>query len=199
MSSDSTSSDDSNWDFDSDSSDGELLDLVLHNDHQRPKNEGYLETTVPLYNTGEFFEHFRVSKEVAQNIAIKFEQSQFFKFQTGGNGKLSAHDQTLIFLWFAGHETSFRDVADRFDITISCLFYVLRRLIKFLSGISASVIQWPSNVEKTNIERHFREKGFPGVIGAIDGTHIKIDKPKDDPDSYLNRKHFHSIQVSSLV
>lgn len=76
------------------------------------------------------------------------------------------------------------------------MFYVLRRLIHFLSGISASVIKWPSDLEKNEIERHFREKGFPGVIGAIDGTHIKINKPEADPDSYLNRKHFHSIQVS---
>ncbi|XP_071052961.1 putative nuclease HARBI1 [Onthophagus taurus] len=37
--------------------------------------------------------------------------------------------------------------------------------------------------------------GFPGVIGAIDGSHIKIDKPKNDPDSYLNRKHYFSIQM----
>lgn len=71
MSSESSSSD-SNWGFDSDSSGDELLDLVLHNDHQRPKNEGYLERTVPLYNNAEFFEHFRVSREVAQNIAMRF-------------------------------------------------------------------------------------------------------------------------------
>lgn len=185
-------------DSDTSSSDEELLDLVLHN-HRRPKNEGYLEVTVSLYNNKEFVEHFRISREIAQDIASRFEESEFFKDQTGGNGKLSAYDQTLIFLWFAGHATSsFRDVGDRFDITISCLFYVLRRMIYFLSGISATVIKWPSDVEKVNIESHFREKGFPGVIGAIDGSHIKIDKPKVDPDSYLNRKHFHSIQMQAV-
>ncbi|KAJ8935279.1 hypothetical protein NQ314_012903 [Rhamnusium bicolor] len=39
-----------------------------------------------------------------------------------------------------------------------------------------------------------RQNGFPGVLGVIDGTHIKIDKPSDDPDSYINRKGFYSIQ-----
>jgi len=33
------------------------------------------------------------------------------------------------------------------------------------------------------------------VIGAIDGTHIKIAAPKLDPDAYINRKGYHSIQL----
>lgn len=37
--------------------------------------------------------------------------------------------------------------------------------------------------------------GFPNVIAAIDGTHIKIRAPKEDPDSYINRKDFHSMNV----
>jgi len=37
--------------------------------------------------------------------------------------------------------------------------------------------------------------GFPKVIGAIDGTHIKITAPKVNPESYVNRKGFHSIQL----
>lgn len=36
--------------------------------------------------------------------------------------------------------------------------------------------------------------GFPKVIGAIDGTHVKI-APKKNPESYVNRKGYHSIQL----
>lgn len=45
--------------------------------------------------------------------------------------------------------------------------------------------------KKIKIERHFRQKEFPAIIGIIDGIHIRIDKPHEDPDSYLNRKHFY--------
>lgn len=62
--------------------------------------------------------------------------------------------------------------------------------------MSPQIIKWPTPEEQVNIEEHFESNGFPGVIGVIDGTHIKIDKPSQDPDSYLNRKHFYSIQVS---
>nr|CAI5848815.1 unnamed protein product [Callosobruchus analis] len=43
--------------------------------------------------------------------------------------------------------------------------------------------------------KHFRTQGFPNVISAIDGTHIRIDRPENDPESYINRKGYYSIQM----
>ncbi|XP_041039649.1 putative nuclease HARBI1 isoform X2 [Carcharodon carcharias] len=37
--------------------------------------------------------------------------------------------------------------------------------------------------------------GFPEVIGAIDGTHVPLKPPKDQPVSFVNRKGFHSLNV----
>ncbi|XP_045115832.1 putative nuclease HARBI1 [Portunus trituberculatus] len=37
--------------------------------------------------------------------------------------------------------------------------------------------------------------GFPGVVGVIDGTHVRIVAPKDDKYAYVNRKRYHSINV----
>lgn len=92
-----------------------------------------------------------------------------------------------------------RDVSDRFEIAISTLFTIVRNFTYFLSNKAPEVIKWPSEEEKQEIERHFRINGeFPGVIGAIDGSHIKIDKPSNDPESYLNRKKFYSIQVTNI-
>lgn len=63
--------------------------------------------------------------------------------------------------------------------------------------MSAQVIVWPDDNEKLHIEEQFRAKGFPNIIGAIDGSHVQIDKPQHDPDSYINRKGYYSVQVSS--
>lgn len=38
------------------------------------------------------------------------------------------------------------------------------------------------------IKAVFEEGGFPGVVGVIDGTHIGIRAPTEDPDAYINRK-----------
>jgi hypothetical protein len=48
----------------------------------------------------------------------------------------------------------------------------------------------------TKVMKEFEQAcGFPKVIGAIDGTHIKIRAPKEHSDSYINRKGFHSMDV----
>lgn len=165
-------------------------------ERERPKNQNFFEIIVPQFNDKEFMEHFRVSRGVSEIIAERFENSEYFNYQSGGNGKQSSYQQVIIYLWFVGHQTSsFRDVADRFNIAISTLFTSVRKITYFFSNLSPEIVRWPSNEEKIESERYFRRNGFPGAIGAIDGSHVKIDKPTNDPDSYLNRKHFFSLQV----
>lgn len=42
----------------------------------------------------------------------------------------------------------------------------------------------------------FREiANFPGVIGDIDGTHIRIVAPKECEAEYINRKNYHSLNI----
>lgn len=36
---------------------------------------------------------------------------------------------------------------------------------------------------------------FSGVVGVIDGTHIRISAPSEDKDAYVNRKRYHSINI----
>ncbi|KYN21453.1 Putative nuclease HARBI1, partial [Trachymyrmex cornetzi] len=40
--------------------------------------------------------------------------------------------------------------------------------------------------------------GFPKVLGVIDGTHINIPRPKEDANSYINRKGRFSIQLQFI-
>lgn len=51
--------------------------------------------------------------------------------------------------------------------------------------------------EKAECKLYFFEKtGFPGIIGCIDGSHIKIQAPKkDDQNMYYNRKGFFSLNA----
>lgn len=39
---------------------------------------------------------------------------------------------------------------------------------------------------------------MPGVVGAVDGTHIPIIAPSQNHSNYVNRKGFHSI-VAQLI
>ena len=50
------------------------------------------------------------------------------------------------------------------------------------------------------IQRGFYEKfHFPGVVGCIDGTHIRILSPSNFEDAYVNRKGYHSLNIQAIV
>lgn len=162
-----------------------------------PKNKDFCEETVPQFSDEQFMQHFRISRDLATQLSHRYEASTYYHYQEGDSVKITSLKIILSFLWFASNEAaSLRDVSDRFGITISSLHKIVRRVTYFLSNLSEEVIKWPTHEERILIEGHFRENDFPGIIGIMDGTHIRIDKPQDDPDSYLNRKHYHSIQVS---
>lgn len=68
----------------------------------------------------------------------------------------------------------------------------------FEESVCRTSITFPaSQQEKSSIKMGFYEKtGFPGVIGCVDGTHVKIIKPKSDVQHlYYNRKGWHSLNV----
>ena len=43
------------------------------------------------------------------------------------------------------------------------------------------------------------QTGVPQVGRAIDGSHIPIQAPTEDPDAYYNRKWFHFIILQAVV
>ena len=60
-------------------------------------------------------------------------------------------------------------------------------------------IKFPTGQKAKEVMEAFEEKkGFPGVIGAVDGTHIPIKAPKHNHEQYINRKGFFSIQLQVI-
>ena len=42
-------------------------------------------------------------------------------------------------------------------------------------------------------------KGFPVVVGAIDGTHIPTKAPIENPNDLYQSKVFHSVQFQNQI
>lgn len=75
-------------------------------------------------------------------------------------------------------------------------FRALRRVTYALHCVSSRFIKWPKGQNAVNVMERFQQScGFPNIIGAIDGTHVKIRAPVKDSNSYINRKVYHSINV----
>ncbi|XP_041379626.1 putative nuclease HARBI1 [Gigantopelta aegis] len=59
----------------------------------------------------------------------------------------------------------------------------------------------PNDEESVHIKRQFHNMaGFPGIIGCIDGTHIRVACPVKvhNAASYMNRKGYHSLIVQMV-
>ncbi|KAF2895815.1 hypothetical protein ILUMI_10362 [Ignelater luminosus] len=98
----------------------------------------------------------------------------------------------MIMIWYLGNLES---------LSKSTCWAVLYRMCKLLLEINAhhQIIAWPSQAKAETIIGKFKRRyGMPGIIGAVDGTHIRINAPKEHHCSYINRKNYHSILLQGV-
>ncbi|XP_018045619.1 PREDICTED: putative nuclease HARBI1 [Atta colombica] len=166
------------------------------------KINNYIEHIVRNYINIDFTIHFRLSRKIADELIARFEKSDIFTSlkERVRYGPITSEKCILSYLWFLGHEGGYRDVSDRFDITRNTLHTIITRVTKFLMQLASQTIKFPTLEEKEATKTHFLQlKGFPGIIGCIDGTHIRIDKPQQDHDLYINTKQYFSIHMQATV
>lgn len=61
------------------------------------------------------------------------------------------------------------------------------------------VIVWPNDADVDRNKRHFLNNfRLPNIIGALDGTHIRITEPTENGNAFINRKFYPSINVMGV-
>lgn len=90
----------------------------------------------------------------------------------------------------------YRSVCTKFDVGRATAWRCVLRVTKALYMLRNTFIVWPTRQQAeetfTKIEQRY---GFPGVIGAVDGTFIKISAPARNPEAYICRKNYYAIQL----
>jgi hypothetical protein len=88
-------------------------------------------------------------------------------------------------------------VAEIFDVSKSTAYSTILRTCKLFYRFRNDFIFWPSRHELSEIEREFGLRSpYPGIIGAIDGTHVKISGQVDN--SYIDRNHNYSLHIQLI-
>lgn len=185
--------------------------------------KNYLQDVVPTYSENEFKCHFRIAKSLFLHLSNKFEESDIFS-SLRVDKRLPGTTHLAVFLWFAGHEAcSYRDLKDRFDLSLSSVCRIIARVTMYISSLSPNVIKWPSDEEKQQSAEFFKNKcGFSKAIGkyffslefgsffkfwhfwsnfftgCIDGTHITIDPPAKCKDDYIDRKGNITVTMQAI-
>ena len=114
---------------------------------------------------------------------------------------LSTEQRIAICLWRLGTNVEYRTISHLFGVGVSTVCVVLHDFCcAVVIHMAAKYIKVPTGPQLRKITDGFYTKwGFPHCIGAIDGSHIPIIAPKENPPDYYNRKGYHSVLLQALI
>ncbi|XP_046407501.1 putative nuclease HARBI1 [Ischnura elegans] len=146
-----------------------------------------------------FVNYFRASKEVVIFVSEATENVLKRKNVDG----LSVQLQVLVAIRFMAEGGYQRGVGQDFFLAVSqpsvsrCVKNVTRAICDRLYN---DWIKLPStNMERNEIQERFRPMArFPGVLGAIDCTHVAIVTPLEGEEGYKNHKGFYSLNAQMI-
>ncbi|KDN47372.1 hypothetical protein RSAG8_03512, partial [Rhizoctonia solani AG-8 WAC10335] len=74
------------------------------------------------------------------------------------------------------------------------------RVVKALRRLKPLYLAWPSRKERSALKRHAQNEGFPGAIGAIDGTLLDLKiKPQKNAVAFRTRKKTWGLNMQAVV
>ncbi len=115
---------------------------------------------------------------------------------------LSVETQVALTLYYLSDGRRMRKTANAFGCGISTVSFIVRKVTKAISiNLASTYIQTPKTEKEVEelAARFYAAHGFPQCLGAVDGTHIPIRRPNENPMDYVNRKGFHSLNVQGCV
>ena len=162
-----------------------------------------MDTVVNNYIATDFRRMFRLTRpcfEVLLEVLSTRPEMEVRPEIFGGRARVGLEKTVLIALRYFAHQGNLRLISEIFDVSDSTVVTCRNRVVASLMALKDTYIKWPlDHRKKTNISTKFQEKkGFPGVIGAIDATHIQIQPPHEHPQAYVNRKSYHSIILQAV-
>ena len=123
----------------------------------------------------------------------------YLQRQTKRNHALSPTLQILVALDIFVSGSFLQPIGDPVGLPKSSVSRVVKDVSLALAQKQKKFILWPSLAELQVVKRGFYDKGgFPGVIGCVDGTHVRIQAPSTNENDFVNRKGFHSINVQAM-
>lgn len=167
-------------------SDDELEGLAaLFLEHERKpavRIRGYVEEVVANLSDDRFKRTFRLSRDTFEWLMESLENCPELIPQNigkGGRAAVPLEKQLLLTLELLGNQIPFRMVSEKYDLTESSTHRCFHRVCTAIKNhLTPTIICWPRVEDMAEKEAAFEEhRGFPGVLGAIDGCHIPISAP----------------------
>jgi len=109
---------------------------------------------------------------------------------------LTNKQRLMIALWYFGNPEGYRAISQRFGVAMSTAHGCVQEVTRFLGKLQSTVVSISPDLEDT-VQRLSRY-GFPGVIRAIDGTHVRVLPAALHKADYLNRHGIACIHLTAV-
>lgn len=175
-----------------------ILSQSKNKRRRKARVENYVETVLPLYHVDDFRQRFRIHRDTFNRLTEELTPILILGDKDGFM-KIPVEKQVLIYIKYASSQQTIQSIADLFGVCEATVHNLVKRISTVIcSELMPQLIKWPTGNKIQQNTRDFEERTtFPGVIGAIDGSHIPIRAPKDHPENYINRKGFHSVVLQA--
>ena len=120
----------------------------------------------------------------------------------GGHRPVLCDERLALTLRYFATGESFQSLSFQFRISLNAVSYIVKgccnaiveRMVPLFVKIPSSEKEW------LEISKKFETRwNFPHALGAIDGKHVTIRKPKNGGSFYYNYKHTHSIILMAIA
>ncbi|XP_031557719.1 protein ANTAGONIST OF LIKE HETEROCHROMATIN PROTEIN 1-like [Actinia tenebrosa] len=145
-------------------------------------------------------EHFRVNRNTFDFIC-GIVGPYMSKQDTILRQAIPVEKRVAIALWRLATGNSYRTVALSFGIGRCTAMNIKDEFCSALMRRVNEFIKFPKTEDETRrcIQGFQNISTFPQVVGALDGSHIPITAPTENPNEYRNRKNFHSIVLQGVA
>lgn len=109
---------------------------------------------------------------------------------------ITVEKRVAVALWRLATGISYRTGGLTFGISRCTAMNVKDEFCSALMRRAYGFIKFPKAEAETRqaIQKFQDISHFPQVVEALDGSHIPIKAPKEEPNEYVNQKSFHSIE-----
>ncbi len=144
----------------------------------------------------EFFHRYRFSKDSFRRIVDIFRMD--LEHPTKRSNAISAELQLCVALRFYATGSFLEVIGDTVCTSKASVSRIVDRVTSVICARLSDFVKFPNNVLPLQSGFHNIAR-MPGIVGAVDGTHVRIVAPSGDQEPYyVNRKGYHSVNAQFI-